>query len=383
MSLIITNIDLHYITKSESSSDVTVTSNKGMIEVNDNINAFMEALHKTYNNKGSKSFGGFKFGPEVDNAQSFMKLMQDYLDDQTQFIPFSNQAVMRLKQELEKYDLAETGYLVTCHYEMLGGRYLFVCLLPVSEHYYVDGELNIAADSHIDTTKMQLAARIDLFEYQQNPQSNRCISFIKGRAGRKVADFFLEFLGCEEGIDAKQQSQSLVQAVEDFVNVNQLNPEEKQNTRKELLSYCKEQKELGQDVKLKDVAAAINVDDNGENFYQFCQQNDYALEESFPHEQSVINKVTKYSGYGAGISVSFERSHFGSDVIYDADKGTLTIHKVPPNLKDQLLKLLAEPSVNSQHDDASQAPASDDASQAPASDDASQAPASDDDSAPF
>ncbi|MDN3651504.1 nucleoid-associated protein YejK [Thalassotalea ponticola] len=342
MSLIITNIDLHYLTKAENAAQVEITSNKGMIEVTDNITAFMQALHNTYNGKGSKSFGGFQQGPEIDNAQSFMRLLQIYLDDQDQFIPFSNQAVMRLKNELEKYDLAESGYLVTCHYELLGGRYLFVCLLPVSEHYYVDGELNISADTHIDTLKMQLAARIDLFEFEQNPHSNRYISFIKGRAGRKVSDFFLDFLGCEEGIDAKQQSQNLVQAVEDFVNVNQLNAEEKQDKRKELLSYCKEQKAQGKEVNLKEVSTAIDSDDNGESFYQFCQQNDYALEESFPHEQSVINKVTKYSGYGAGISVSFERSHFGNDVSYDPDSDTLTIHKVPPNLKDQLLKLVAD-----------------------------------------
>ncbi|NMP15345.1 nucleoid-associated protein YejK [Thalassotalea sp. Y01] len=367
MSLIITNIDLHYLTKAENSAEVKITSNKGLIEVNEKINAFMENLHSTYNSKGSKSFGGFKQGPEVDNAQSFMKLLQDYLDDQDQFVPFSNQAVMRLKLELEKYELAETGYLVTCHYEMLGGRYLFVCLLPVSEHYYVDGELNISADTHVDTSKMTLAARIDLFEYQQNPQGNRYISFIKGRAGRKVADFFLDFLGCEEGIDAKQQSHNLVQAVEDFVNVNQLNPEEKQNTRKELLSYCKEQNQLGQEVKLKELSEVIPVEDNGEKFFEFCQQNDYELEESFPHEQAVINKVTKYSGYGAGISVSFERSHFGSDVRYNPEKGTLTIYKVPPNLKEQLLKLIED------HNKAQDA----------ISDDSNTAAAAPSDSAPF
>lgn len=341
MSLIITNIDLHYLTKAEGSPEVKITSSKGLIEINDKISTFVESIHNTYNSKASKAYGGFIMEPVEGVTQPFMKLMQDYLDDQEQFIPFSNQACIRLKQELEKYELAENGYLVTCHYEMLGGRHLLVALLPITEHYYVDGELNIAADQHIDTSKMQLAARIDLFDYAENPQCGRYISFIKGRAGRKVADFFLDFLGCEEGVNPKEQSQKLVQAVEDFVNVNQLNPEEKQNTRKELLSYCKEQQQTGKEVELKELSQTIASEDNGDQFFQFCQEHEYEIEDKFPHDQTVINKVTKYSGYGAGISVSFERSHFGTDVVYNPMNGSLTIRKVPPNLKEQLMKLLA------------------------------------------
>ena len=85
------------------------------------------------------------------------------------------------------------------------------------------------------------------------------ISFIKGRAGRKVSDFFLDFLNCEEGVNPKLQSETLVQAVEDFVSVNQLNPEEKQTTRKELLSYCKEQHQTGREVDLKELSQVFTT----------------------------------------------------------------------------------------------------------------------------
>jgi nucleoid-associated protein len=49
--------------------------------------------------------------------------------------------------------------------------------------------------------------------------------------------------------------------------------------------------------------------------------------------------VTKYSGFGAGVSVSFERGHLGNEVVYNAQEDSLTIYKVPPNLKAQLLAL--------------------------------------------
>jgi len=354
MSLIISNIALHFISKKEESGEVNVRLGPENIEISTKITAFVDGLHAIYNAKGSKAYGSFSTMPAHGNtdesgetsAACFVDLMESYLGERQSFYLFSSQAANTLKNEIEKYDLEESGYLVVCHYEYMGGRYLLVAVIPVSEHYSVDGELNISADQHLDTNKLQLAARIDLFDYQQNASGNRYISFIKGRAGRKVSDFFLDFLGCEEGLNAKEQTQTLVQAVEDFVSVNQLDAGEKQQTRKELLSYCKEQKASSQDVSMQEVGKVIghtstDSDGNEQDFYKFCQQQSYPIEESFPHDQTVVNKITKYSGYGNGISLSFERSHFGQDVVYNPHNDSITIFKVPPNLKEQLQALLA------------------------------------------
>ena len=340
MSLIINNIALHFLTKKEETGEVIVKYGPETIEQDTKIQNFVDTLHGIYNGKGNKGYGQFSSMPAEGDQARFVDIMESYLGEVQDFFSFSKQATQLLKNELDKYDLAETGYLVLCHYEYMGGRYLIAAIIPVTEHYSVDSELNISAAKHLDTAKLQLAARIDLFDYQQNADGNKYVSFVRGRAGRKVSDFFLDFLGCEEGLNAKEQTQSLVQAVEDYVAVNQLDAEEKQQTRKELLSYCKEQKESHQDVSLQEVGQIISTDDAEQDFYQFCKEQSYDIEESFPHEQAIVNKVTKYSGYGNGISVSFERSHFGQDVVYNAANDSLTIYKIPPNLKDQLLQLL-------------------------------------------
>ena len=244
-----------------------------------------------------------------------------------------------LKEELDKYAFNETGYLVFCHYQYVATDYMLIAMINIKEHYSITSELDLASSRHLDISRMQLSTLIDLTAWDTQADDNRYISFIKGRAGRKVADFFLDFLGCEEGLDAKVQTQVLVQAVEDFVSVNQLDPQEKQQTRKELLSYCKEQKESSQEVSLKEVGNVVSTDQE-KGFYEFCQEQAYPLEEQFPHDQAVVNKVTKYSGYGNGISISFERSHFGQDIVYNKANDSLTIYKIPPNLKEQLLALL-------------------------------------------
>jgi len=346
MSLIITNIALHYLSKKEDTAEVNLQLGPQNIEISTKITLFLDNLHAIYNAKGNKAYGGFTDRPaQGDDSARFVDLMCSYLEEKQDFYTFSTQAGNVLKGELEKYDIEETGYLVVCHYEYMGGRYMLVAVIPVSAHYSVDGELNISAAQHLDTSKIQLAARIDLFDFEQNASSNRYVSFIKGRVGRKVSDFFLEFLGCEEGLNSKEQTQTLVKAVEDFVSVSQLDAGEKQQARKELLGYCKEQKASSQDVSIQELGKVIghtSTDSTGkeQDFYQFCQTQSYPIEESFPHDQAVVNKITKYSGYGNGISLSFERSHFGQDVVYNPHNDSITIYKVPPNLKDQLLALI-------------------------------------------
>ncbi|WP_057831298.1 nucleoid-associated protein YejK [Colwellia sp. TT2012] len=351
MSLIITNIALHYLSKKEDTGEVVLRlgpENIDFTQESAKTTNFVDGLHTIYNAKGNKAYGSFSDMPSEGDAARFVDLMASYLTEQQSFYDFSTQAANVLKNEIEKYDIDETGYFVICHYEYMGGRYLLIAVIPVSEHYSVDGELNISAAQHLDINKIQLAARIDLFDYKENAQGNRYISFIKGRAGRKVSDFFLDFLGCEEGLNAKEQTQTLVQAVEDYVAVNQLDPSEKQKTRKDLLSYCKEQKASSQDVSLQEIGKVIESAGAEQDFYQFCQTQSYAMEESFPHEQAVVNKITKYSGYGNGISLSFERSHFGEDVIYNPHNDSITIFKVPPNLKEQLMALLDSEKVEAE-----------------------------------
>jgi nucleoid-associated protein len=350
MTITIKQLAIHFIHKQAASEQLQVTKGPEHINITERLTQFVSNLHQIYNAKGTKGYGLFADSSEPMAEPAvlpFNAIMEQYFEEQLSFYDFSVQSLNLLVKQLTHYDLAETGYLFLVHYELLGGEYLFVAVIPVSDHFSVDQALNISADKHLDTAKLQLAARIDLFDYRKHADSKRYLSFIKGRAGRKVSDFFLDFLNAVEGVDPKAQSQALVQAVEDYVAVVSLDPEEKQATRKELVSYCKEQHQLGATVKLTEVAEILPKDENVADFYQFCHQNDYPVEDEFPHEQSVINKAAKYSGYGNGISISFERRHFGQDVVYNKEQDSLTIYKIPPNLKEQLMALIAQQSNKS------------------------------------
>ncbi len=122
------------------------------------------------------------------------------------FLQLAEQATSQLVVQLVQHQIQETGYFMLCHYRYLATEYVLVTLLGSKDYFSVTPDLLLSTDQHLDIARMQLAARIDLTEYQTSPEQNKYISFIRGRAGRKVADFFLDFLGCAEGVIAKSKA---------------------------------------------------------------------------------------------------------------------------------------------------------------------------------
>ena len=326
---------VHYVDKKDEKIEIHLRNDE-MI-VNDKVNIFIEQLHHAYNGKPGKGFCGFS----GEKNSTVATAMQSYRMGDLHFWNMTEQATEVLKEELNKYAFNETGYLIFCHYQYVATDYMLIAMVNIKDHYSITSELDLAASRHLDISKMQLAARIDLQQWSADPESNRYISFIKGRAGRKVADFFLDFLGCDEGIDAKQQSTVMLEAVEDYLSEQEYDKQEKTDLRKQVFDYCSDCVTTGSDAQVDALSETISKGD-GVDFDTFYKEQSYELEESFPVDKKTVTSMVKFSGMGAGVSISFERKHLGERIHYNEHSDTLTIQGVPPNLKDQLQKFLSE-----------------------------------------
>lgn len=293
------------------------------------VNQLMSELHHVYNTKAGKVFGYFS---EEDTG--FRDLVRRMEDQSLGFAAFSHQAAERLLGELNRLDMQEEGVLLFVHYQWLGARYLLIALLDNKDSVTVTEKLDVSRASYLDLGRMQLAARLDLTELQTRPESKRYFSFIKGRAGRKVSDFFLNFLSCVEGMDPKVQSQGLMKAVDDYCDARQLSKEEREESKATISKYCREQLKEGEELELRELSAELGSDDDL-NFYQFVSE-EYALEERFPVDRSSLKGLTKYVGSGGGLTISFDQKLLGERIEYDTVTDTLTIRGTPPNLKAQL-----------------------------------------------
>ncbi len=334
MSITVNQIVLHQLVKHAENETTTMESvlRDELLTIRPEVEQMMLQLHQGYQNKG-KAFGVFQ-----ENS-IFAQDLNRLLENEINFLNFSQQSTKLLAQELGKYNFADSGTLILCQYNFLATDYLFIALLDSRISMLVDENLEIRRTEYLDITQFDIAARINLTDLQVNANSNRYLTFIKGRVGRKISDFFMDFLGAEEGLNPQVQNQCLLQAVSDYCEQGKLNKEQTQAVKKQVFEYCKGQLASGDEIALTELSANLPTL-NERPFVTFTEEQDYGLEETIPPVRSALKTLTKFSGSGKGVTLSFDADLLNNRIEWDPVTDTLTIKGIPPNLKDQLQKAL-------------------------------------------
>ena len=334
MSITVNQIVLHQLVKHAENETTMMESvlRDELLTITPEVEQMMLQLHQGYQNKG-KAFGIFQ-----ENS-IFAQDLNRLLENEINFLNFSQQSTKLLAQELGKYNFADSGTLILCQYNFLATDYLFIALLDSRISMLVDENLEIRRTEYLDITQFDIAARINLTDLQVNANSNRYLTFIKGRVGRKISDFFMDFLGAEEGLNPQVQNQCLLQAVSDYCEQGELNKEQTQAVKKQVFEYCKGQLASGDEIALTELSANLPTL-NERPFVTFTEEQDYGLEETIPPVRSALKTLTKFSGSGKGVTLSFDADLLNNRIKWDPLTDTLTIKGIPPNLKDQLQKAL-------------------------------------------
>ena len=334
MSITVNQIVLHQLVKHAENETTMMESvlRDELLTITPEVEQMMLQLHQGYQNKG-KAFGVFQ-----ENS-IFAQDLNRLLENEINFLNFSQQSTKLLAQELGKYNFADSGTLILCQYNFLATDYLFIALLDSRISMLVDENLEIRRTEYLDITQFDIAARINLTDLQVNANSNRYLTFIKGRVGRKISDFFMDFLGAEEGLNPQVQNQCLLQAVSDYCEQGELNKEQTQAVKKQVFEYCKGQLASGDEIALTELSANLPTL-NERPFVTFTEEQNYGLEETIPPVRSALKTLTKFSGSGKGVTLSFDADLLNNRIEWDPLTDTLTIKGIPPNLKDQLQKAL-------------------------------------------
>ncbi|OOF60083.1 nucleoid-associated protein YejK [Rodentibacter myodis] len=332
MSITVNQIVLHQLIKRTDDENNKMESilRDELLPITPEVEQMMLQLHQGYQNK-AKAFGVFQ-----ENSL-FAQHLNRLLEQETEFLGFSQYATKLLADELSKYNFADSGTLILCQYNFLATDYLFIALLDSRHSMLVDEHLDIRRTEYLDITQFDIAARVNLTDLQINANSNRYLTFIKGRVGRKISDFFMDFLGAEEGLNPQVQNQCLLQAVSDYCEQGALNKEQTQAVKKQVFDYCKGQLAGGEEIELTELSDNLPTL-NEQSFVAFTEAQDYGLEESIPPLRSALKSLTKFSGSGKGVTLSFDADLLNTRIFWNPASDELTIKGLPPNLKDQLQK---------------------------------------------
>ncbi len=327
MSLHIDQIVVHQLRK-QNDDNLEMVLRNSLLQPTAAVTQMLDELHGIYSAR-NKAYG--LFSPESELAESLRLSRQGQQD----FLAFSRSATGRLRDELAKYPFAADGVVLFAHYRYLAVEYLLIAVLDSQTSSRINDALDIDATHYLDINHADIVARVDLTEWETQPESQRYLSFLKGRVGRKVADFFMDFLGALAGLDTKAQNLSLLQAVNDYCQQGDMDKQQRQQYREQVYSFCQQQLQAGEEIAVAELSGEL-PSIAGQNFADFSREQGYQLEDSFPADRSTLRQLTRFSGSGGGITINFDAALLSERIFWDAATDTLTIKGLPPNLRDQL-----------------------------------------------
>lgn len=343
--MIIRDIVVHLIEKQADLGQSTLSLSPQSI-LNDSdiamLEQFLEGLNKIYNSKSSKVFGCFVEKPEDIEASlsSHQELLRQWVnkktDTQISFIEYTHQAMNVLKYYIDQASKATGGYMIFVHYTLFGSDFMLIVMLNNVSGITVDAKLGINTIDYLDISKLHLAARIDLSLWQDDPQSGRYISMIRGKEGNKLSDYFRKFIGSDETINSKEETSELLNAVSQFCDTKIENDESKSQFKKKATEFCLDQADKGQNVVLKDFSDYV-ADNAVDDFMNYVNNEHFNLTEEVAPNKTVIRRFNKISGRNQQVSITINEEALGDTIIYDAEKETLTLSDLPATLKAQLL----------------------------------------------
>ncbi|MBB2495716.1 nucleoid-associated protein YejK [Aquipseudomonas ullengensis] len=323
---------VHLIDKKPDGTPAVLHARDSELSASQAMENLLADLNESYNAKQGKAWGLFH---EESGAYPFSGWLKAYLDNEQDFTAFSRQAVGQLQKLMEESNLSTGGHVLLAHYQQGMTDYLAIALLHHSEGVAVTDALDVTPAKHLDLGQLHLAARINISEWQNNKQSKQYISFIRGKNGKKVSDYFRDFIGCQEGVDAPSETRTLLKAFSDFVESEDLPEEQARAKTDTLVDYASSQAKIGEPMTLEDLSGLID-EDRPRAFYEHIRNKDYGLAPEFPADKRTLNQFRRFTGRAEGLSISFESHLLGSAIEYDEARDMLIIRQLPTQLKDQL-----------------------------------------------
>ena len=325
---------VHLIDKKPDGSPAVLHARDSELATSQAMENLLADLNESYNAKQGKAWGLFH---EESGAYPFSGWLKAYLDGEQDFTAFSRQAVEHLQKLMEESNLSTGGHVLFAHYQQGMTDYLAIALLHHSEGVAVTDALDVTPAKHLDLGQLHLAARINISEWRNNPASRQYISLIKGKNGRRASDYFRDFIGCQEGVDAPSETRTLLKAFSDFVESEDLAEDQAREKTSALVGYATAQARLGAPITLEELSGLID-EDRPKAFFDHIRNKDYGLSPEIPPDKRTLNQFRRFTGRTEGLSISFDSHLLGSKVEFDGDRDTLTIRNLPAQLKDQIAR---------------------------------------------
>ncbi|MCQ4105178.1 nucleoid-associated protein [Erwinia persicina] len=288
-------------------------------------------LNDRYKGRAGKGYGKFE---EDRDSYPMGNIVTDYFNGDPSFYDTSIRMVNHLSNRAEDEQMSTGGFVVISHMSILDNQYLLVAILNSVTGSAIK-DFDVESSEYLDIAKLRVAGRIDLTAWQAGRE--RYISFLKGQ--NSVAGYFKKFLGCNDVLIAKKETEKLRDALREFAITQGFDSEEKENFLNRAHGQLKDLNKNGLPFEPNSFANEL-WPTAPEELLSVLANEELQLSEGFVPDGNVIRELVSFKAKTKHWSLKFDRAALlEGSVIFDQDNDRLILLEIPDTL---LAELVAE-----------------------------------------
>lgn len=329
----IVNLVVHKLIKDQHTA-ASIELADALINVTPSAQRLIDHLHKLYAERPGKGYGRFE---QDENNWPMSRFVREYFVDQaTDYYAFSQVVMQHLQARAGQEQLATGGYVLIAHVSNGANDFLLVAIVTEVVGTAITEGLEIVDSVHLDMSNFRVAGRVDLTGWQSNAE--RYISFLKGRS--EVANYFKQFLGCNDVLVALQETQKLVRGLESFAVEQNLEPAVRDQLFEQAYTYLEELGRNSNPVSLDALANRL-WPDSPDDLKAVLAMDDLQLSDGFVPDRRAIKGLVKFKGTSTHWKLEFDRRGLrNGDIRYDQQNNKLVLSNIPDTLRRELVEEL-------------------------------------------
>lgn len=294
------------------------------------VQRVIDELHELYSRRGSKTHGRFSTDEDDYPMQRFLR---DYVDGGGDaFGPMTERMMRTLETQARRKPNAGGGHVFFAHFANDKGTFLLIAILNDKLSAALTSSLDVQDIQHLDLDGFRFAGRINIDGWRA--AEPRYIGFLKGKGD--IAEYFREFLGCNDAVEAKAETRDLVDALGFYADARGMELEARQAFLQRAKDICGRSAKARTEISFEALANEL-VPDEPEGLLVVLVDPDRGLSDGFVPNSVVLGRLVSFKAKTSLWSLEFDRAALTTGQIeYNRAERTLTITDPPPELLDRL-----------------------------------------------
>lgn len=303
------------------------------LELSEAAKTFVGRVHELYARRPSKGYGKFEDDPDVFPVPQ--RVSQWWVTKESDFVVLTGALMNILAARAGEEPLATGGFVVFAHLSNGPNDWLLVAVINNTNGSAIDEQsLDVHEAAHVDIENLRVAGRIDLTAWRA--EEARYIGFLKGRGD--VSDYFKRFLGCNDLVESRIETQKCVAALKAFAKGQGLAEEKADDFLKAAFYHCEELRKASEPLDVETLCHAVWPADP-DTLKTFLARDEWQIAGGYVPDKRAFRALVKFAAKTKLWSITFEREAItNGQLTFDPQSGSLTIHELPEPLRVQLIE---------------------------------------------